>query len=102
MPTTHSHPPTPSPSNAPSGTLTLSCADCEVTWATAEGPQCWSCGRSANKAVTLADPTRPPRDVTPVGTPDGRVVEREDILRAHAMGLPDPRAHSTRSQRLSA
>lgn len=66
---------------------TFTCASCEVTWTSYE-TACWMCGRDAT-ASTLTDPTRPPRTGTPsTGTPLHR---RADILRAHAMGLPDPR-----------
>lgn len=77
---------------------TFTCASCEVTWTSYE-TACWMCGRDAT-ASTLADPTRPPRTATPsTGSPStGAPVHRmADILRAHAMGLPDPRYPARRT-----
>lgn len=79
---------------------THTCASCEVTW-TSYDAACWMCGRTADAltdsgadsgANRFADPTRPPRTATvhavSIGSPGTR---QADILRAHAMGLPDPR-----------
>lgn len=65
---------------------TYTCASCEVTWTSYESA-CWMCGRSAATG-SGADPTRAPRTTTSTGAPAHQPV---DILRAHAMGLPDPR-----------
>lgn len=70
---------------------TYTCASCEVTW-TSYDSACWMCGRDA-ATDAFADPTRAPRNVVNVGTPSvGNPADlRAAILRAHAMGLPDPR-----------
>lgn len=78
--------PTPTASD-PSSIGTRACHRCEVTWDAAEGTTCWSCGRTTDEGA-LDDPTRPPRT-------SGHIVaslDRDTILRAHAMGLPDPRS----------
>lgn len=73
------------------------CSTCEVTW-TSYDSACWMCGRDAAHSSTerMLDPTRPPRHGgAPAGSPgDGGGVQGDRqaaILRAHAMGLPDPR-----------
>lgn len=67
------------------------CASCEVTW-TSYDSTCWMCGRDA-ATDAFVDPTRAPRTVVNIDHPSvSNPADRQAaILRAHAMGLPDPR-----------
>lgn len=69
---------------------TYACSTCEVTW-TSYDSACWMCGRSAatGSIGSTVDPTRPPRTTTSLAAAPAH--RPDDILRAHAMGLPDPR-----------
>lgn len=72
-------------------TTTYACAPCEVTWALTDGNACWSCGNTATLDA-FTDTTRPPRTLTSVTAAGVQVITQAEIVRAHAMGLPDPRA----------
>jgi hypothetical protein len=71
-------------------TTTYACAPCEVTWALADGVACWSCGNTATLDA-FVDTTRPPRTLTSVSVAGVQAITQAEIVRAHAMGLPDPR-----------